>query len=461
MGLLAFLLPLAAGCCLLRRTGIVDGMEPRWARHALTAAFGIPAGIGIISTLYFLLAVLGVAASPLAVLLMNAVLAAAAAVLAWKAPAIPAAAPVVPARPGFRWNWLLALSFGVSFAFVMAGLVTVAESAPYGDWDAWSIWNLRAKFLSGLSGPFQGFTTSPYTGHGDYPLLLPGFIAQVWAAQGGTPQWVPAATGLVFLFAILALLFGVLAVLRTTSTALLAGLAALSAVSFLYLTVMQYADLPLACYYLAAVALVVLGLHSTERSRRTLALAGVFASFAAWTKNEGLLFLLVLTVCVFLLPALREGWKRGLAAAAPFALSALPVLLVTLGFKLLFAPTPDRLLRQSAEQLVQRAADAGRWGAIAKAFALEVWTFGQPWSHLLLLAILAVALRFRLEPRLATGVATAALALALVLGGYYAVYLFTPENLAWHLETSLSRLYGQLWPSFLLVFFMALRAPEE
>jgi hypothetical protein len=461
MGIIALMLPLTAGCCMLRSTGVVDGVEPRWARHALTAAFGIPAGIGLVSTLYFLLAVLGVT-SPLAILLMNIALTAVGAALLWKAHTVPAPARMDPVKPGFGWNWLLALALGVSFAFVLAGLITVAQSSPYGDWDAWSIWNLRAKFLSGHTGPWKGFELSSYTGHGDYPLLLPGFIAQVWTAQEATPAWVPSVTGFVFLFATLALLLGTLAALRTTSAALLAGFVALSTVSFLYLTVMQYADLPLACYYLAAVGLVMMGLSSGEPNRRALALAGAFASLAAWTKNEGLLFLVVLAACVFLVPARDKGWKSCLAAAAPFTLAALPALFVTLAFKLFFAPAADPLFRQNVAQLAHRFADLSRWGEIAKAFALQVWALGQPWSHpLLLLAIFAVSLRFRLEPRLRAGATTAALTLALVLSGYCSVYLFTPNNLTWQLETSLPRLYGQLWPSFLLVFFMALKAPEE
>jgi hypothetical protein len=460
MGLIAFLLPMAAGWCFLYRTRVVDAVEPRWARHALIAALGIPAGIGIVSTLYFLLALLG-AASPLAVLSMNVVIAAAGAALAWKARTIPAPVRIEPDKPRFAWNGLLALALGVSFAFVLAGLIPVAQSMSCGEWDAWSIWNLRAKFLGGLTGPWRGFEVSRFTGHADYPLLVPGFIAQVWMAQGATPQWVPALTGFVFLFAAFALLLGAIAALRTTSAALLAGFAALSTVSFVYLTVMQYADLPLACYYLAALALVLIGLRSVERSHRALALAGLFASLAAWTKNEGLLFLAVLAACVWLVPALKEGWKRGLAAAAPFALAALPALAVTLAFKLFFTPA-DPLFRQGASTLLHHATDISRWSTIAKAFVVQAGSLGQPWSHpLLLLAILAVALRFRLEPRLATGVATAALALVLVLGGYCAVYLFTPNDLAWQLNTSLSRLYGQVWPSLLLLLFMVLRTPEE
>jgi hypothetical protein len=41
--------------------------------------------------------------------------------------------------------------------------------------------------------------------------------------------------------------------------------------------------------------------------------------------------------------------------------------------------------------------------------------------------------------------------LVIVCAGYYLVYLTTPVDLKWHLESSLDRLFLQLWPSVLLL----------
>jgi cytochrome c oxidase subunit IV len=51
--------------------------------------------------------------------------------------------------------------------------------------------------------------------------------------------------------------------------------------------------------------------------------------------------------------------------------------------------------------------------------------------------------------------------LAAVFLVYCGVYIVTPSDLAWHLGTSLSRLYAQLWPAFLVLVFLALRTAEE
>jgi len=44
--------------------------------------------------------------------------------------------------------------------------------------------------------------------------------------------------------------------------------------------------------------------------------------------------------------------------------------------------------------------------------------------------------------------------------GYFVVYLWTPNDLAWMLGGSLERLLLQLWPTFLFVLFMVLRPIE-
>ncbi|HYA98054.1 MAG TPA: hypothetical protein VEH49_08165, partial [Methylomirabilota bacterium] len=48
-------------------------------------------------------------------------------------------------------------------------------------------------------------------------------------------------------------------------------------------------------------------------------------------------------------------------------------------------------------------------------------------------------------------------ALVLTLAGYFAVYLITPLDLNWHLRFSLGRLFLQVWPSALFLFFVGAR----
>lgn len=51
--------------------------------------------------------------------------------------------------------------------------------------------------------------------------------------------------------------------------------------------------------------------------------------------------------------------------------------------------------------------------------------------------------------------------LLLMLMGYFMVYIISPHDLVWHLNTSLERLFLQLLPSAIFIFFVLLTTPEE
>jgi len=56
---------------------------------------------------------------------------------------------------------------------------------------------------------------------------------------------------------------------------------------------------------------------------------------------------------------------------------------------------------------------------------------------------------------------TACFAIALILSGYYMVYITTPKNIVLHIETSYKRLLLHLLPGGIFAFFLALASPEE
>jgi len=59
------------------------------------------------------------------------------------------------------------------------------------------------------------------------------------------------------------------------------------------------------------------------------------------------------------------------------------------------------------------------------------------------------------------GLRTALGVLAVMLIGYFFVYVITPQNLEWHLRTSLARLLLQLWPMTLFLFALCLGPFDE
>ena len=460
LGVLSILLALFIGILLVQVFDPVRGLQPRWAATLFDAALGAGAGIGLTSMFFLLLDVAG-AATPLAIFGSDAIIAG---ILVWQWLRTRTTNRQRSASggktSGFRWTWLLALAFGIALLISWIRVVQIAVALPVGDWDAWAIWNLRAKFLAGPGGAWR-YALSPLlnNSHPDYPLLLSAFIARVWKAGGTVDTMAPIATALIFFAALLALLVSAVALLRGTASALLAGLVILSTTSLLVWAPAQYADIPLGFYYLGAVALIFLEASPMASGRLALLWTGLFASFAACTKNEGIVFLVSIAI-VFLVVTLWRGTGTGTAMprVAWLLAGTAPGVLITLWFKFFLAPAVDPLVTQGTSGL-GRLHDISRYTQVASGFFHNLLDLGSGVAHpLILLAILAILIRWKLEDGYKLPSLVAAVALALVLLSYGLVLLITPYSLSWQVQTSFDRLMLQVWPSALLVFFIQLRS---
>jgi len=144
-----------------------------------------------------------------------------------------------------------------------------------------------------------------------------------------------------------------------------------------------------------------------------------------------------------------------------FLIGAVPGLLVVCYFKVFLAP-PNDLAGQTPVQALHKVVESDLYIRIGKSLITEALRLGDWWTNpLVLLAILAIALRLRIDPLQTRPILAIGLTLASLFAAYCAVYLVTPLDLSWHLNTSLQRLFAQLWPSFLFLMFLALETPEE
>ena len=367
-----------------------------------------------------------------------------------------------------RWlRRILIVAFVFALLAAFYSTTTRAVTHPHGDgWDAFAIWNLHARFLFLGGGHWRdGFNALIPWSHPDYPLLLPAATARFWSYAGIDSPMVPAALGLVFTFSTLALLVSSLFQLRGSNAALLAGIA-LSATPFLAEHgAAQYADVPLSFFILAVIVLLHFGSDpgpetQSRRLNRRWTLAGAGAGFAAWTKNEGLLFLaaLFLAFCLF---SMTKPWKnsagglpdRGRCLLPPAVLGAAPILAIIAWFKGSVATAGDLL--SAPELMIHRILTPGRYGIILRWYAKEFLRFGSWW--IVPGTVLLVAFYFLVrtkeaerEPLLRVSVT----ALTLTLAGYFMIYLITPLDLYWHLRFSLNRLFLQLWPATIFLFFL-------
>jgi len=451
VGLLMWAPAALIGWLLVRRLVVAPGRSG-WVPKLFEISLGAGTGIGIVAIVFFVL--LWAHIGGRAVLLsVEAVIGACAVWLAMRQHAVKSVAERA-VRPW--WTWMLIAASALALVFFAMGAAASLEANPHGSWDAFSIWNLKAKFLAGGSEVWQVAVT-PVAGsqlvgasHPGYPLLLPSAVASVWTIQGEAASATPAALGLLFAFATAAILCGGVARLRGDAAGLLALLLLLSSDGFASQIAYQYADIPVSFYILATVALLALA-DDGGWPRGTLLLAGLCCGLAAWTKNEGLPFL-ILALAV-------TAWKGGIRVGAWMACGAAPAILLLSAFKLLLVHDSEAVLPRSAGEALKHMADPSRWLEIAGSFARSVWHMGFPWAHpLVLAAILAVAFGLAPRARLLRQMWLAIPVLGL-LAADFLIYLVTTADLSWHLSTSNTRVLVQVWPALLLLTMLAINPP--
>ncbi|MFL5308920.1 MAG: glycosyltransferase family 39 protein, partial [Myxococcales bacterium] len=309
-------------------------------RGALAALFGV----GIWSAGYTV-ALFAFGADPLVRLAKDALLVAAGTVVLVRRPRRAAAAAT--SRDSPRWP-----AYAVAAAAVLATAFFVEHTIRYpdGGWDAWAIWNLRARFLARGGAGFRA-AFSPeilFWAHRDYPLLVPGAVAQSFLLARSESPWVPAAVSYTFAAAAVALLGAAARELRGAGWGALAALALVSTPCFVGFASNQQADVAVGALLLAACALTAIAIERGEP--RALLPAGFAASLAAWTKNEGALYFACLGTAL-----LATRWappRQRLRAVLRFALGGLPVLAQVAGFKLRVAHESDLFTGASASRIL-------------------------------------------------------------------------------------------------------------
>jgi hypothetical protein len=366
----------------------------------------------------------------------------------------PESADASDRAPGTR---VIGVAFMVTLVCAAGAFTGLSAAAPHGGWDAWMNWNLRARLIF-RAGPEWRDAFSPLLAwsHPDYPLLVQGSIVRAWIYQGGETLAGPVGVALLFTGATVALLTTGVAAFRGRGQAMLAGLVLLATPFFIFHGASQYGDVPVGFFFLAT--LVLLGLHERhkEHTDRFALLAGLTAGLAAWTKNEGLLFVAALAVAAVLT-------RRNRRELRTFALGLLPMLVVIALFKLVLAPSNDLMSAMGSGTLIGRATDPHRYALVARAFVEGIMGFGVNGlvSGVWLLVAYGLCVWRRSNAADAPWFRLAAGTLVVMLLGHAAVFVLTAPDVARLLNSSLERLLLQLWPAALLVYFLGVATPEE
>lgn len=353
---------------------------------------------------------------------------------------------------------VFAVLLAMALVWVFAESVDHMERMPHGAWDGFAIWNSHARYLFRAGPTWQDHLQNTF--HGDYPLFLPSMVARLWRYAGNDVPTLGGLFGILLAFSSVFVVGTVLTELRGALTGVVMALTLSTTPSYMIHGTYQQADVPLSVFILSTIALLYLSFESDQNPRGVLVLAGFMAGCAGWTKNEGLLFILA-TALVLLSPLFRKP-KTTLRRVALFSAGLLLPLAVHIFFKVAIAPQNDLIDGRAYGEIAQKILTVNRHGIIFSAFLRTSWTFGGWGVHaaIPILAFLALAGHHRQALR-SFGWRAGVAILAIVLVGYYWVYVLTPADLVWHLESSLSRLMIHLWPSVVLLAGLAARQPHR
>ena len=331
--------------------------------------------------------------------------------------------------------WLLVFALTITMLFR-------ARIHRWGDWDAWAIWNLHAKFLADADRWRQMFTSKMAPTHPDYPLMLPSVVAFFWRASGIISPVVPMLVSNLVYVAVPITAF---LALRRNGYLLMAVVSAVVFVSdhkFKELAASQYADTLLALFIL--IAFIVYREANSVGRLPAFVLLGLFVGSSSWIKNEGLLFFAVFSV-TFLFFHRKEPARIGL-----FLVGAALPLCVLLHFKLTLAPPNDLIHEGRSGSMLSLLLQPSRYLLIAgQSFRMLVTEY---WILLVLMGGLLVR-RARWTNTLPFWVLT------LLLTGYFAVYLTTPHDLDWHVRNSVDRLLHHVYPAAVYLLLMRWAGP--
>ncbi len=116
-------------------------------------------------------------------------------------------------------------------------------------------------------------------------------------------------------------------------------------------------------------------------SKGLLSLAGLTAGFAAWTKNEGMLFVFAAVVALTAATLFKRGFRNSVRTLGLFLIGLIPVLLVIFYFKARYAPPNDLFGSHDLGPFLARLRDSHRYatyrqGLWERAAPMGKWSDG-------------------------------------------------------------------------------------
>jgi hypothetical protein len=229
-----------------------------------------------------------------------------------------------------------------------------------------------------------------------------------------------------------------------------AALLLLGTPTFLLNASLQGADIPIGLYMLTTVVLLQFADAWPDVKRPLQILAGLSAGLAAWTKNEGLLFILAVFASHLASFAILGAWRRLRDNATLIGVGLIPALILVLAFKSVLASTVNPV------ETFQHVGSPARYAQIISGFWDQAKGFGGTWHTggvhpAVLLGIFLFIYKSPVRKWTAASLSPLLL-ITFMLGGYFMVYLLSSApGVKGYIDGSLERLCLQLWPASLFI----------
>ncbi len=308
---------------------------------------------------------------------------------------------------------------------------------PDGIWDAVTMWNFKAKFLASGNDLWSGMFSDYYNYiHRDYPLFLPCMLARIFIYVGGFISLVPLFFSHFFSISCFILSYLYLKELKNKYFALFA----LCVLAFSPYIIMesrnQYADIPLAVYFL--ISLYELIIWDME-NKNTPWICICFSSLCFWVKNEGIpWFIFYLLFVFYYMYKNGNSIKHCIKCFIKTITISFPVIISILAVRYLANCETDLVLGLSDR--LKQVFDINRYLTIIP----FIWLFIT--SHFWIIVIPIFMIFKFIDKKYCTYKYLLFLVLLMYLW-YFGVYIITPHELQWHLDTSFFRIVTHFLPS--------------
>ncbi|MFA5059163.1 MAG: glycosyltransferase family 39 protein [Candidatus Omnitrophota bacterium] len=336
--------------------------------------------------------------------------------------------------------------------FASVPLLIHCQFYPNGGWDAWSCWNLKARYLFLGGEEWQNmlnpilWRSSPH-----YPLLLPLINVWGWMFSDQTLPATPMITSVVFTFITSGLLLFSLNEITSKIASALGMLLIAVLPFFVTIGTSQYCDIVLGYFLLGSFVCAILGIR--KNSLPLIALSGLFLGFLSFTKPEGTLasLLIVFLFCAYLVLRQTQFTPNFRKIITYFLITFLFSALPTILFQIVYSPGNQTFINGLSSS--SDPSNFSRLQLIGSFFLVELGS--QKWNGLWIFLGVGIVLMGR-KCWQGTTLILPLFFLIYLLTIFFYYFLNTYFAAAWWLSVTLNRILLTLLPSAIFWVFSSL-----